>query len=153
MRIPELLAFEAGADGGEDRLLTAEVPGRDLTHLVDDPARVVRMLADALLKLHSAPIDLLGVVEEGGGGRSNLVIVHGDACLPNILVDDAGERPIGLVDVGDMRIGRAEEDLAAACWSIGFNIGIEWGGAFLGHYDWPHTDQDTVQALADAYGT
>lgn len=151
LRIPELLAVQEGDGSGPDRLLTAEVPGRDLTQLVDQPERVVRLLASALRMLHAAPTaplrDLAGV-----GAGADAVIVHGDACLPNVLVDAAGEAPTGLVDVGEMRLGRREDDLAAACWSIGYNVGIEWGSAFLRHYGWEYDNEQTARDLAADYG-
>lgn len=174
LRIPELLAVQEGDGSGPDRLLTAEVPGRDLTRLVDQPERVVRLLASALRMLHAAPTaplrGLPGAGVEAGAGAgagvagaahpalpdavddADVVVIHGDACLPNVLVDAAGEEPTGLVDVGEMRLGRREDDLAAACWSIGYNVGIEWGSEFLRHYGWDHDDEQTARDLAAAYG-
>ncbi|NYE74949.1 phosphotransferase [Microlunatus parietis] len=117
---PPVLGFRPG---DPDLLLTRAGIGRDLT---DDnhrrkPVLVVQLLAAALRRLHGIDPDTCPFGRQGPG----LVVVHGDACLPNFLA--TGERITGYLDVGELRIDRAEVDLAAAVWSLQHNLGPGWG--------------------------
>ena len=62
------------------------------------------------------------------------MLVHGDACAPNTLINDAGDW-VGHVDFGDLAIGDRWADLAIASLSLDWNFGE-------GHHD----------ELFDAYG-
>jgi len=44
-------------------------------------------------------------------------LIHGAACLPNIVVGDDGST--GYIDLGDTGVGDVEVDLSAAVWSLG----------------------------------
>lgn len=78
--------------------------------------------ADALALLaDQPPVDLL-------------VVCHGDACVPNTLLDPAGALT-GHVDLGSLGTADRWADLAVATWSLDWNYGP-------GHED----------ALLDAYG-
>ncbi len=50
------------------------------------------------------------------------VVCHGDACVPNTLVDDAG-RWVGHVDLGSLGVADPWADLAVAAWSTEWNFG------------------------------
>lgn len=60
------------------------------------------------------------------------VFVHGDPCLPNVLVRD-GELA-GFVDLGGAGVGDPFKDLALALWSLEYNYGVGWEDALLGAY-------------------
>ncbi|MGH7765611.1 MAG: phosphotransferase [Candidatus Dormibacteraceae bacterium] len=47
------------------------------------------------------------------------VLVHGDYCLPNVLID-AGELS-AVVDVGRCGLGNPADDLAAGVWTLQYN--------------------------------
>jgi aminoglycoside 3'-phosphotransferase-2 len=82
--------------------------------------------------------------EEGGAAKAletllatkpdseELVLTHGDACLPNLLMD--GHRFGGFVDCGRFGIADRYQDLALTCDSIGDILGEAWITPFLSHY-------------------
>lgn len=109
------------------------------------PDLVVRLLADALTSLHRIDQDSCPFGEREPG----LVVVHGDACLPNFLAVD--ERISSYLDVGELRINRPEVDLAAAIWSLQHNLGHGWGARFLAAYGWPDNDEETIESLRLRY--
>ncbi len=69
---------------------------------------------------YATPEDAWRVIEE----RSHLlrceVLLHGDYCLPNILLDDW--RFTGFIDVGNGGIGDRHLDLFWGLWSLEFNL-------------------------------
>jgi aminoglycoside 3'-phosphotransferase-2 len=141
---PQVLGFRPGSP---DWLLTSAASGLDLTAAlyIERPALVVRLLAEALTNLHrinpkSCPF---------GRPAEGMVVVHGDACLPNFLA--TGEQISGYLDVGDLRIDRPEVDLSAAIWSLQHNLGSGWGAPFLRAYGWPDEDEATVERLRLSY--
>jgi aminoglycoside 3'-phosphotransferase-2 len=72
-----------------------------------------------------------------------LVVTHGDACLPNFMID--GARFSGLVDCD--RVGRSDryQDLALACRSIEYDLGERWVASFLERYGLSDVDQDRIE--------
>ncbi|WP_237724782.1 APH(3') family aminoglycoside O-phosphotransferase [Deinococcus alpinitundrae] len=62
----------------------------------------------------------------------DLVVTHGDACLPNILV--SGEYVEGFVDVGRLGIADRHQDLALACRSLRRNEDEDLAEHFLNTY-------------------
>ncbi|WP_189088878.1 APH(3') family aminoglycoside O-phosphotransferase [Deinococcus ruber] len=65
-------------------------------------------------------------------GGEDLVLTHGDACLPNLLLD--GEYIAGFVDVGRLGIADRHADIALAHRSLTFNIGPDAAEQFLDIY-------------------
>jgi kanamycin kinase len=62
-----------------------------------------------------------------------VVVCHGDYCLPNVLIDDAG-RVTGYVDLGELGVADRWWDLAVATWSVTWNLGPGWEALFLQAY-------------------
>jgi aminoglycoside phosphotransferase len=74
------------------------------------------MLASALRAFHS--------VNASGCPFTSYIpgksLVHGDACLPNVMCRDDG--PVnGYIDLGEMGVGDIEVDLSSAVWSLQHN--------------------------------
>ncbi|MGN7966227.1 phosphotransferase [Microbacterium sp. 22179] len=62
-----------------------------------------------------------------------LVVCHGDACMPNTLLDAAGE-PAAHVDLAALGLADRWADLAAAAMSTGWNFGPGWEDPLLEAY-------------------
>lgn len=62
----------------------------------------------------------------------DLVLCHGDYCLPNVLIEDG--RVTGFVDLGEMAVADRWYDLAVATWSVTWNLGPGWEELFLTSY-------------------
>jgi aminoglycoside phosphotransferase len=144
--VPEVLGFYHAL--GDDWLVTREVPGVPLYHhsIELDPNQVARLLGAILRDLHSA--DATGC-PFGQGGRGS-VLVHGDYCLPNVLVSDG--RLSGLIDVGGSGVGNPEIDLAAGVWSLQYNFGKGHAAEFLAAYGWPPMSDQAIERLRRRYG-
>lgn len=78
--------------------------------------------------------DLLNAIPEQD---EDLVVTHGDLCLPNILVDRESEQITGFVDLGDVGISDRHLDLVLASLSIQFNLGGKYIPYFYELYGVP----------------
>ncbi len=63
----------------------------------------------------------------------HLVVCHGDACAPNMLLTDDGQWS-GHVDLGSMGIADRWADIAIATWSTQWNYGPGWENLLLNAY-------------------
>ena len=143
--VPRVCAFHQATD--VDWLLTEGLPGEDLTserHRAD-PHQVVELLASALRQIHELDASDCPFRE----GEQDGVIIHGDACLPNFVVNNG--RLSGVIDVGLCRVGSPTVDLEAAVWSLRHNLGDGWGGRFLDAYGWHVSDPETVRGFVASY--
>ncbi|TMG10040.1 MAG: hypothetical protein E6I06_05970, partial [Chloroflexi bacterium] len=84
-----------------------------------------------------------------GVGKRGNVLVHGDYCLPNVLVQDG--KLSGLVDVGQSGLGDPEVDLAAGVWTLQYNFGKGFARAFLEVYGWPPMTDQAIEKLRRRY--
>jgi kanamycin kinase len=133
---------------GDDWLLTREVPGVPLYHASVgwQPARVARRLGEILRELHAT--DFNGC--PFGEAKPGRVLIHGDYCLPNVLVEQG--RLTALVDLGRSGIGDPRDDFAAALWSLHYNYGPGYARDFLDAYGVPlMTDRD-IERMRRRYG-
>lgn len=134
-RVPQVLA--AGRDDEAQWLVTSALPGESVVVETWQGRRreAIAAIAAGLRALHAIPAD--DVPGEWAGeswvDRSppsigprppadDLVLVHGDACAPNTLIDADGTWA-GHVDVGDLTVGDRWADLAVAAVSIDWNFG------------------------------
>ncbi len=60
-------------------------------------------------------------------------LIHGDFCLPNIILD--AWRPVGYIDLGCGGVGDRHIDIFWGLWTLNFNLGTDgYGGLFLDAY-------------------
>jgi aminoglycoside phosphotransferase len=145
---PEVVAFDPV--GEQEALLMSAVPGTNLAALAKrlSPDKIVEMLASALQAFHS-------VSTSGCPFKSYMPgesLLHGDACLPNIVGRDDGTVN-GYIDLGEMGVGDIEVDLSAAVWSLQYNLGPGLGERFLRAYGFPHATDHDVRRLWTMYAT
>ena len=143
--VPEVLGLFRGF--GDDWLLTRAVPGVPLSDrsLGWEPARVARRLGEILRGIHA--VDATGCPF----GRPGIghVLIHGDYCLPNVLVVDG--RLSGLIDVGGAGLGDPQDDLAAAVWTLQYNYGAGFAREFLDAYGWLPMSDRAIERLRRRY--
>lgn len=76
--------------------------------------------------------EVLAAVERERPPEDDLVFMHGDYCLPNVIVQDGALS--GFVDWGRAGIADRYQDLALASRSIRYNLGAEYEAIFFAAY-------------------
>jgi kanamycin kinase len=144
--VPEVLGLFHAA--GDDWLLTREIAGVPLYHpsVGWPPERVAGLFGEILRTIHLT--DATGC--PFGVPKPGHVLVHGDYCLPNVLVTDGGLS--GLVDVGGAGLGDPRQDLAAGVWTLQYNFGPGHAREFLDAYGAPHMTDQEIERLRRKYG-
>ncbi|MCJ1694307.1 aminoglycoside 3'-phosphotransferase [Rathayibacter caricis] len=142
-RHPAPRVLDEGDEDGGQWLLTAPVAGRSAVDplWLARPETAVRAIARGLRALHAVPVDDLpeelrrdSWFHRGAAPEPEQpVLVHGDACAPNTMIDDDGSWS-GTVDVGDLGVGDRWADLAVAAMSLDWNYGDGFTGLLLEEY-------------------
>ena len=79
----------------------------------------------------------------------NEVLIHGDYCLPNIMLD--GWRFSGFIDLGNAGVGDRHIDLFWGRWTLLFNLKTDgYGERFFDAYGRDKINNDTLKAVAAA---
>lgn len=97
--------------------------------------------------------DAYRVLTEGMGELRCDVLIHGDFCLPNIMLD--GWRLSGYIDVGNGGICDRHVDLFWGGWTLWFNLGTDkYRDRFFDAYgrDKINTDILDIVAAAEVFG-
>jgi aminoglycoside phosphotransferase len=143
--VPEVVGFVNAH--GDDWLLTRELPGVPLYHasLGWEPGRVARRFGEILREIHSTDASGCPFGEAAPGH----VLIHGDYCLPNVLVVKG--RLAGLVDLGRAGLGDPREDLAAGLWTLHYNFGHGYAPEFLAAYGAPAITDKEIERLRRRY--
>jgi len=137
---PVVMAYET--DGTSDYLLTEAIEGEDgtATEHLEQPERLAAVFGESLRLLHSIPIEgcpypdrTSELLDELRGKAKCLetirklearagcdVIMHGDYCLPNIILDRFAWK--GFVDLGYGGMGDRHYDLYWGIWTLGYNL-------------------------------
>ena len=91
-------------------------------------------------------VDLLARLVRERPRTEDIVVTHGDACLPNFIVQ--GEWVEGLIDVGRAGLADRHADLALAARSIRRNLGARWVDVFLDTYGRELVDESRLDYYA-----
>lgn len=83
-------------------------------------------------RLGRSAVALFEELQEHRPHDEDLVVTHGDACLPNLIAEDG--RFAGFVDCARAGVADRHQDLALAAWSIRHNLGGAWVAPFLSRY-------------------
>lgn len=75
-------------------------------------------------------------------GEEDLVVTHGDACLPNFVA--SGDAFAGYIDCGRLGVADRYQDIALACRSIAANFGEAFVEPFCRHYGTASLDADKM---------
>ncbi len=89
-------------------------------------------------RLGASVIDLHVDLTKSRPEQEKLVVAHGDACLPNLIVD--GSTLSGFIDCGRLGVADQAQDIALAARSIEYNLGVRWRDRFLSRYGVAHDD-------------
>lgn len=74
-------------------------------------------------------------------------LIHGDYCLPNLVLDDSGKTT--LIDLALAGVGDRHIDLYWAIWSLEYNLGtVAYTDYFLDCYGRESFDYDMLQVIA-----
>lgn len=88
-------------------------------------------------------------IENGGDALSGRVLLHGDYCLPNVLLH--GWRFSGFIDLGGGGVGDRHIDLFWGAWTLNFNLHTdEYRSVFFDAYGRDAIDLDKI-TLVSAY--
>lgn len=148
---PRMADYEELDDGW--LIVTVGLPGRSAVEWADEPDVAARGLAEGLARLHSLnPSDTMFDEPPWLGDHPEdheLVVVHGDPCVPNVLLSDAGTF-VGMVDVGSLGVASRWADLAVASWSLEHNFGPGADASFWAAYG-EAPDPDRIRRYRELY--
>ena len=140
----------------KDYLVTKEAKGEDALaqHYLDNPEKLCDVLAEAMKYLHSRPVKGVPVSAcmdiyakgENAGKLKQDTFIHGDFCLPNIILDDwkfSTFIDTGLAGVGDKHI-----DLYWVLWSLNYNLQTDkYTEYFLEQYGKEKVDMELLKLV------
>ena len=97
--------------------LKTKLKGVPLTEKLHDPLLLIKYLKDAITLFHNVDTTKLVNVLPNNG----TTLIHGDFCLPNILVNN--NKISGFIDVEAVAIDDPWIDYSWAIWSLEYNLG------------------------------
>ena len=104
-------------------------------------------LCDARLLEGRAPEEEYRFLQANKGAFAHGALIHGDACLPNVLLRDW--RFTGFIDLGGAGLGDPHIDLYWALWSLEYNLHTTaYAGRFLDCYGRQSIDTERLRLCA-----
>ncbi len=98
---------------------------------------------------YDTPEAAIAVVNAHGHLLKTDVLLHGDYCLPNLLLDNW--RFTGFIDLGNGGVGDRHIDLFWGAWSLSFNLSTDrYRDRFLDAYGRDKIDPDLFPVIAAA---
>ena len=97
--------------------------------------------------------EAISVLRSGEGELQSDCLIHGDYCLPNIMLD--GWRFSGFIDLGNAGLSDRHIDLFWGAWTLGFNLKTDkYKDRFFDAYgrDKIDTDRLKIVAAAEVFG-
>lgn len=89
------------------------------------------------------------ILQDGKGLLATDTLLHGDYCLPNIMLDNW--RFSGFIDLGNGGVGDRHVDLFWGAWTLNFNLGTdEYRERFFDAYGKDRVDKDILKIIAAA---
>jgi kanamycin kinase len=137
---PNVIAYDSDSD--RDYLLAEAVRGEDGTARghIENPGKLAAVFGESLSMLHALPIEgcpyegrtaeLLRAAEISGADLDvfadsayspvDSVVIHGDYCLPNIVMDNFAF--MGFIDLGCGGVGDKHYDIYWGIWTLRYNL-------------------------------
>lgn len=97
--------------------LKTKVIGTPLVNFISKPKQVIKLLKEAFNLLQSVDTSNIKLINNDSVGDK---LVHGDFCLPNILIYN--KKVSGFIDVEAMGLGDPWIDYAWSIWSLEYNL-------------------------------
>ncbi len=96
---------------------------------------------------YATPEEAWKVIDENAKYLKTDTLLHGDYCLPNIMLDDW--RFSGFIDLGNGGIGDRHVDLFWGIWSLHFNLKTEkYRNRFLDAYGRELVNEDALRVIS-----
>lgn len=138
---PVPVVLDHGSDDDGEWMLTQAIDAASAVSMTNEPRAAAVALGEGLRALHeNLPVTDCpfgwSAADRGGVDAppvDRLVVAHGDACLPNTLVDSEG-RWVAHVDLGSLGLADRWADLAVASMSLDWNVGGGWQPTFFSAY-------------------
>lgn len=142
----------------KDYMVTREAKGEDALapQYLANPEKLCEVLAKAMKYLHSRPVEGIPVSQcmdiyakgENADKLKQDTFIHGDFCLPNIILDNwkfSTFIDVGLAGVGDKHI-----DLYWVLWSLNYNLKTDkYTDYFLELYGKEKVDMELLKLVAE----
>lgn len=140
----------------KDYLVTKEAKGEDALapQYLANPEKLCEALAEAMKYLHSRPIEGVPVSQcmdiyakgENAGKLKQDTFIHGDFCLPNIILDNW--KFSTFIDVGLSGVGDKHIDLYWVLWSLNYNLKTDkYTDYFLEQYGKEKVDMELLKLV------
>ena len=90
--------------------------------------------------------EAMAVIEKYGSSLCNDTLIHGDYCLPNVMLDDW--KFSAFIDVGNGGVGDRHIDLFWGVWTLWYNLKTnEYEDRFLDAYGRQNFDRDMLRVV------